>query len=234
MTEKIKFLHQQFAHIPSEHDVAYSAYPDMGGCCGGGYDVMYPEITLNKAQILKVLKESSEYPEVFDGLELEEVSEEELDTLAKEACYPDTYVSITSLPYELQEIADLYDEEDNTAFMESFNALKDGTRYEFQYNIDGYYENEDINVKLTARQARGLILEELGISLPGNNWVEYSLSDVEDKFDSWELLPDISHGWDDVVTDDEFLSEISCIIDSYMSGEIDEEEVADRFAELDE
>lgn len=229
MTEKFAFLREALLNLP-EHTIRCGVYPSGGKC--DSYETMYPEKDLTNPELLYLLKKYSDVPELFDGLPMKEISKKELDNLAYDACYPNEYICISEIPTDLEEIAYLYDEDDHSEFFEAFNDLSDD-EYTFYYTIEGFDYDEPVSIRLTAEQARGLIIDYLGISVDSDNWCPYTVEDVTDQLSTKDFLPEVSFDLDEVAESDDFLLEIHDIIREFLAEDINEEEATERFENVE-
>lgn len=252
MEDKIKFLQEILRNLP-EYDLEFCSYPAGGGC--SGYGEVYNSYTLSNPQIITLLKERIDNTELFQGLATEEIPEREIEEMASDACFPDYSVDVWELPYDLEEIAELFgavpedfdplDEEeekdDETChdFVRRFNAIKDD-EYFFHYNASD--EEYEADVFLKADQARGLILhylkeenyrdDEIVIPEGLSKWIPFTFKDAGKIIAKQEDSPSVHSGWETAVEDDEFLQEVADIVTEYLEDIISEEEVLERIEDL--
>lgn len=142
-----------------------------GGKCGNDF-ATYEEIEISKDQLMYLLNQSIGHDEVFEGIAMLPFDlDEELDSLAYEASWPNGGARVVvrdAIPEELKELADRLDEFDEDD-MEELNDVREqlndvsGGSYTFMGDVvDGsfdYYfaEDAEFSVNLEASEALGLL-----------------------------------------------------------------------------
>lgn len=248
MDDKLNFLRGALMKIPP-HTITYLAYPDTGGCDAWGE--VECELTLTVPQILSLVFSRLDDPKLFEDFPQEPIPENDIYAEAFEGCFPDARVSICSLPYDLEDVAELYDEEllnddddddddddeeiydddEEESFIGRMQELAD-EEYTFEASICD--EDVEVEVYLTGDEARGLVLSELGITMDNIDYTDFTLADVEKRVDPEEVLPSVSENWEDAVIDDEYLWALENLIKEYLDDALTEEEVLDRLDDLAE
>lgn len=194
---------------------------------------MWCEIELSNSEVMYFLSDIVDYPEVFDDLLIEEVSDDRIEQVAYDGCNLESpSASIDYIDSTIQKLADNFKYSKNgisETDLEEFNNLESKDyyfTYTFYLNGEPFSYDNDLTVHLSAEQARGLVLSLSNKNIDTKNWVPCTISDLEKNISISNEEPKVSHEFYDAVYSN--LEELADTINEYMSGEIDEAEVRER------